>query len=351
MLRWLGRLLFPLLADVQINGRENLPIKGPAILAGNHAAILEAVLLAIYSPAAVEFLGTGDIPIDPRYSWLANLYGFIPIKRGSVDRAAIYSALSVLKQDGVVGIFPQGGIWGAAATQGRTGVALLGSLSAAPVVPIGFGGVRGGLQKMLKFKHPCLIMNVGKPFQLVAAQGKQPNSKDRLEADAVRVMAEIEKLIPLGEIEKETRRDEWFDVVIEISAEPRTPLDGISAEERQALGKFFHYPVLLDALARNIKLPVTCLQRFGEPNPASEIRTAITAILDYLERINPGFFTYRFGMEVGLAVQQALKAVLNRLSDAGNLNLHLAITPLYGYTDGQGNRLKFSGGESLHPDY
>ena len=52
----LGKALLTLFADVEIHGREKLPKKGPVLLAGNHAAILEVVMLAAYTPGNVEFL-------------------------------------------------------------------------------------------------------------------------------------------------------------------------------------------------------------------------------------------------------------------------------------------------------
>ncbi len=112
ILRTIGRFLLPLFADVKTEGLDLLPRKGPAIFAGNHENIIEVVLLAVYSPVAVEFIGSGDVPIDPRFAWLARLYGFIPIKRGNIDRSAIYTALKVLREGGVIGIFPQGGYLG-----------------------------------------------------------------------------------------------------------------------------------------------------------------------------------------------------------------------------------------------
>jgi 1-acyl-sn-glycerol-3-phosphate acyltransferase len=85
-LRFLGRLLLPLLARVTITGRENFPRKGPVILAGNHVAFLEVALMVVYPPYLVELIGTGDIPLDPTFAPLAHLYGFIPVNRGNLDR-------------------------------------------------------------------------------------------------------------------------------------------------------------------------------------------------------------------------------------------------------------------------
>ena len=66
----LGKVLLALMANVAVNGREKLPKTGPVILAGNHVAVLEAVMMAAYCPGVVEFLGTGDIPFDPNYAFI-----------------------------------------------------------------------------------------------------------------------------------------------------------------------------------------------------------------------------------------------------------------------------------------
>lgn len=68
MMLFFARLLLRLFTRLEIRGKENIPLQGPVILAGNHVAILEAVFLAAYSPRLVEFLGTGDIPLDPNYA-------------------------------------------------------------------------------------------------------------------------------------------------------------------------------------------------------------------------------------------------------------------------------------------
>jgi 1-acyl-sn-glycerol-3-phosphate acyltransferase len=345
LLRLIGKLILPLFADIKISGKENFPQKGATILAGNHAAVIEAVLMAVYSPRIVEFLGTGDIPIDPRYAWLTNLYGFIPVMRGSVDRAAIYKTLDVLKQGGVVGIFPQGGIWGAAVNQGRAGVALLGVMSGAPIVPIGFGGVRGGVEKMVKLLRPQLTINVGKPFRLSHENGKESNSKARLQRDVNLVMEAIEQLIPTEEIEKNNRRGEYFGIEVEVYRLERSLPLRLSETDTLALGMFFHFPVLLDALARNVKLPVACLQRFGEKLPAAELRAALNAILEYLENVNPGFFTYRFGVDVGLKIEQALSTLQTILPESSEI----VLTPIYGYTETNGETIEIRGKNSLHP--
>ena len=191
----LGKVLMTLLADVTVHGRENLPRKGPVILAGNHVAVLEAVMMAAYCPGVVEFLGNGDIPFDPNYAFIANSYGLIPINRGNLDRKGLQAALGVLNQNGILGIFPEGGTWDPAQMQAETGVSRLSYRTKAPVIPIGFGGVRGGLEKAFKLQRPKLVMNVGEIIPPVTLTDSNLSMKANLEQAANMIIETIIRML------------------------------------------------------------------------------------------------------------------------------------------------------------
>lgn len=344
-----GRLILPFVARIETRGLHLLPKEGPAILAGNHENIIEVVLMAVYSPAVVEFIGTGDVPIDPRFAWLAKLYQFIPIKRGNVDRTAIYTALDVLKAGGVIGIFPQGGIWGADVKSGRSGVGLLSHFSGAPVYPIGFGGLRGALVKITRFQRPRLTMRVGNPVQISTSGKGSTLDKENLERFSSLVMERIAELLPEEEKNGLRKSQENFDVEVFVqrngyASHALLELDLIT---RHGLGILFHYPVLMNTLKRNLGLPVGCLQNFGQPVPVRDIEFAVLAILDYLEKDNPGFFTYRFGVDQGLVIKNALTRLKSMALEHGE-DAYFIFTPIYEYSDnGQMTRLR--GNDSLHP--
>lgn len=344
----IGRLLLPCLAEIKINGLERLPRKGPAILAGNHENIIEVLLMAVYSPAVVEFIGTGDVPIDPKFAWLAHSYQFIPIKRGNVDRNAIYAAVEVLKAGGVVGIFPQGGIWGADIQSGRSGVAVLSYLSGAPVYPIGFGGLRGALTKMIRLKRPRISIRVGDPLWMTGGEKTQAPSKSELARFSLRVMSRIAELLPEEEQKTSRKEHEYFDIEVFVRKNGTLSDQKIILEEetRLGLGILFHYPVLLDTFKRNLGLPVGCLQKIGEPIAGEEVITATNSILDYLERENPGFFTYRFGVERGILIRNSLQILKQHAKQ--HQQDHILLMPIYEYFE-NGRSIRLYGVDSLHP--
>lgn len=308
--RLAARILLALLARVTVTGRENLPASGPLILVGNHVALVEVMMMAMYVPYLIEIIGVGDIPLDPRFTAIINAYGYIPIKRGSVDSKGLNMALDVLKQGGVIGIFPEGGIWESGQGQARAGVAWLSNKANAPIIPMGFGGMRGALAAAFKLQRPRLIMNIGHMISPISTTMAGKSRKQALEAGANQVMAQVEALVPQEEKIHWRKIDyEHFDLSIKVQQPDGTAVaipDEFSLEQPESLAKFFYRPVILETLNRNLKLPVGALQRIHlEHNPA-EIAEAAQVALGYF-KTNPQFLGYRFGYTEAAAMCDGLE--------------------------------------------
>jgi 1-acyl-sn-glycerol-3-phosphate acyltransferase len=332
--RLLGRAMMSLLTRTTINGMENLPKEGPLILVGNHVAILEAVMMVLYSPWLIEVVGTGEIPFDPRYAPLINTYGYIPIRRGDVDREALNGALDVLKQGGVVGIFPEGGIWESSMKKGRTGVAWLSYQSQAPIAPIGFGGVEGALANALKLKRPRLVMNIGTVIPPIQQDVPGKSRKEALQDGANLIMQHIEALIPEDDKRRWNRiRDERFELRLTITAPDGKMVDipdELAFKRPEMLSKFFHRPLLLDVFSRNLNLPVQPLQRLSTERDPKQLGDATQVVLGYLET-NPHFLSYRFGYDEAASMKLGLEQLLEIARWAEGQGYQMTITPIRRY--------------------
>jgi len=297
-----------LLANVEISGKKRLPQKGPIILAGNHVAALEAVMMCIFNPGIVEFIGTGDIPFDPNYAFFVKAYGLIPVNRGNLDRLGLQMGMDVLVQNGILGIFPEGGAWDPANMQAQIGVALLSYRSGAPVLPIGFGGVKDGLGKALKLKRPTLVMNVGEIIPPVSIKNESLSIKENLEESAGQILDRINALVPEKDLQVFQKRvDETYSLIIKVSDRDRIieiP-DEYVVSHGATYARFLYNPIMMDVLARNLRLPIQPIKQVSQEYQLDPLLNAWHSIRDYLE-INPGFFTYRFGMTEGLAMKEAL---------------------------------------------
>lgn len=329
----LSRLLLTLLADVQITGAERLPEKGPVILAGNHAAVLEAVMMAAYTPGIVEFIGNGDIPFDPKYAFITRGYGLIPINRGNLDRKGLQMALDILTQGGLLGIFPEGGVWDPEHMQAQIGVAWLSYKAQAPVLPVGFGGTRGGLVKAFELKRPTLTMNVGTLISPVQFTNDKISAKANLEAASQHILDEIRALIPETELKQTKRRiNETFKLeVAAFSHKGEIALpDKHQLSHGAAYARLLYNPTMLDVLFRNLRLPLKPIKFMESNTNLDPLLKAWQAILDYT-RENPGFFTYRFGVEEGLSVTRALQELIDLGQWAKTQGYRIILNPIRHY--------------------
>ncbi|MDF1519079.1 MAG: lysophospholipid acyltransferase family protein [Brevefilum sp.] len=329
----LGKILLSLMADVQINGKERLPRKGPVILAGNHVAVMEAVMMAVFNPGLVEFIGNGDIPFDPNYAFIAHAYGLVPVNRGNLDLKGLGMGLDVLAQDGILGIFPEGGTWNPAQMQAQLGVAWLSYKAHAPVIPVGFGGIRNALRDILRFKHPKLIMNVGDMRQPVQLNDNSFSMKENLQIAANQIMEDINALVPEVDLASFQKRIyENYDLEIDIF--PPTDIlslpEDLQVKNRSAYAHFLFNPTMIDVLYRNLSLPIKPIKHLDYHSDLNPLLNAWHAILDYLE-VNPGFFTYRFGIEEGLAVKESLKELCRLGEWAQESGYKIAINPVCQY--------------------
>jgi 1-acyl-sn-glycerol-3-phosphate acyltransferase len=316
MIRLTGRALLPLLFKLEITGRENFPRQGPLLVVGNHTAAMEAVLLNIYSPWQIEMLSAADTPAERITEIVADLYGVIPLHRGSYDRAALSSALDVLSQNGVVGLFPEGGIWEEGKKKALPGIAWLSYRSGAAVLPVGFGDTSGAMNAGLKFRRPKLSMHVGKllePAKLPANTAR----KIYLQDYADRVMEAVHQLVPQEEYKSEPEIvNERIDLTINVVNREGTTLpipEALAIQEGRALAKLLHRPAILKIFRVNLELPVGPLENLADYPTVEDLIPACQAILDYLDNDNPYLLTYRFGVREGGAMKQGLSQLRDLL--------------------------------------
>ncbi len=89
--------------------KENIPKKGPTILACNHTFDLDGFALAMGTRRGIHFLAKKELH-DGKLGWLFRFIGTIPVDRKNKDENAKDQSLEVLKAGAVYGIFPEGTI-------------------------------------------------------------------------------------------------------------------------------------------------------------------------------------------------------------------------------------------------
>jgi 1-acyl-sn-glycerol-3-phosphate acyltransferase len=147
MLYWIVKVvLTPILRlvyRVRIDGRENVPEGGPAILAANHRSFLDSIFLPLVIRRRLTFVAKAEYFDSWKTAWFFRAVGQIPIRRegGSASEGALLAATDVLERGDIFAIYPEGTRTRDGFThRGHTGVARLALQSGAPVIPVGLIG-------------------------------------------------------------------------------------------------------------------------------------------------------------------------------------------------------------------
>lgn len=168
----------------EIVGTEKFPKEGGILLCSNHIHALDPPVVGMTSPRTVHFMAKEELFKLPVLGRLLPQVNAFPVKRGMSDREALRSALRILKNGDVVGLFPEG-------TRSTDGVLKKG-LSGA-----GFFALRGNADVM-----PCAIIGPYKPFRKVKVIYGDPvlmepyrERKASAEEVTAVIMASIQKLL------------------------------------------------------------------------------------------------------------------------------------------------------------
>jgi 1-acyl-sn-glycerol-3-phosphate acyltransferase len=127
---------------VAVHHPEHVPSEGGVILASNHVGLVDGPLLATYAPRPVHALTKREM-YDGRLGGFLRGTGQIPLDRFAADPGAIRSALRVIRDGGVVGIFPEGTRSSGDLTRFHHGAAYLALVTGVPVVPVTLIGTAG----------------------------------------------------------------------------------------------------------------------------------------------------------------------------------------------------------------
>lgn len=184
MLAPLARLIY----RPVIEGRANVPRRGPVILAANHLSAFDSIVIPLVAPRPVAFLAKAE------YFQGRGLKGrlirafltainTIPVPRGDhrAAQASLETAREVLAAGQAFGIHPEGSrSRDGRLYRGRTGVAWLALASGAPVVPVALKGtdhiqpVGSRLPRMGR-----VTVRFGTPLRFTAPSGAAAGARAR----------------------------------------------------------------------------------------------------------------------------------------------------------------------------
>jgi 1-acyl-sn-glycerol-3-phosphate acyltransferase len=164
LLKWVG---IPLFAKIdRVDGSENVPAEGPAILMMNHISFADSLVVLHLTRRNIIPLAKVEVYDYPVVGIFPRVWGVIPVRREEVDRRAIQQSLEVLKAGEIVLVAPEG-TRHTAIRDVKEGAVYLSSRSGAPIVPVAIDGTVGfpALRFTRRWKGPGARVHYGRAFR------------------------------------------------------------------------------------------------------------------------------------------------------------------------------------------
>ncbi|TYP59868.1 lysophospholipid acyltransferase family protein [Thermosediminibacter litoriperuensis] len=181
-------LLINMLFKIRVEGLEFFPEKGAVIVYSNHKSWWDPVIVGCILKRPVFFMAKKELFKIPVFGFILRKLNAFPVNRGAPDRKAIKTAVEILADKKVLGIFPEGTrSKDGSLKEPEPGIALLAAKAKeVALVPVAITGD-------YRF-FSSITVRVGKPMRLSLDEEEKLNSKKLTEISRV-IFNEVSKLL------------------------------------------------------------------------------------------------------------------------------------------------------------
>ncbi len=163
--KFLQKLLYPFLKlfyRFKIENFNGFP-EGPIVLVANHKSNLDPVLLSVAFPNQIHWMGKKELFENKLIGNFLSKLGAFPVDRQGNDLRALKQSMKILKEGGVLGIFPEGTrVKSYDPDMAKSGTALIASRSGATIVPVYIEGDYKLFRKVTLYVRSPLKLPTGK---------------------------------------------------------------------------------------------------------------------------------------------------------------------------------------------
>jgi len=204
LLGWLSfRLVYKFYFGWRVYNAERVPLKGPVILACNHASFLDPMLVGAALKRDINYLARETLFDFPVVGWVLRQWNSVPVDREGGGAKGLKAILDRLLNGGGIILFPEGTRSRDGQLQNaRSGVGLTVIKSDAPVVPARVFGTYQAYGRNMRIPRPRRVgVKFGEPmlFEQLRAEARtctRPRLKEIYQQVADEIMAAIAKLEP-----------------------------------------------------------------------------------------------------------------------------------------------------------
>jgi 1-acyl-sn-glycerol-3-phosphate acyltransferase len=170
-----ARILSTVFFDLKVDGLENIPAGGGALIACNHQSFLDPIFMNVRLRRPLSYLAKSQLFENPFMSWLLSSVGAFPVHQGAGDVAAVRQSIRRLREGRLLNIYPEG----ARTPDGEIGriergIALIDRRAHVPVIPAVIAGTFAAWPLHQRFPRPAPVcIRFGPAMNLADLDGAQ----------------------------------------------------------------------------------------------------------------------------------------------------------------------------------
>ncbi|MDO9555817.1 MAG: lysophospholipid acyltransferase family protein, partial [Atribacterota bacterium] len=152
IVRIISWILLKIFWQMKVEGFENIPKKGAVIIASNHVSYLDPAVLVASLNRKIYFITKKEVFKNTFISFILKNMNAFSVDRENVDILAFKKAINILREEKVLGIFPEG----TRSSNGELQELKLGTIKIAmktgvPILPAGIIGTHKIYPRSIKF--------------------------------------------------------------------------------------------------------------------------------------------------------------------------------------------------------
>ena len=136
--RGLCKFIIFIIFRKKVYGAENFnKIEGRCIVCANHKSLTDPVLIACSVKRPINFMAKKEIFKNPILKWLFTGVKAFPVDRQGVTMSAMKHAINLLKEEEILGIFPEGTrVKEYNENNAKPGISMIANMTKSKIVPV-----------------------------------------------------------------------------------------------------------------------------------------------------------------------------------------------------------------------
>lgn len=171
--------IFTLGFSLRMQGQDNMPLDGPALVVANHQSFLDPLVIGLCARRPLVYLARKTLFKHPVFAALIRSLNAVPIDQEGVGKEGIRVVLEQLGRGRAVVVFPEGErTMNGAMLPLRPGIHLLIKRARAAIVPVGIAGAYDAWPRWRAYPLPAPLAWPARPGTISVSLGKPLDAHD-----------------------------------------------------------------------------------------------------------------------------------------------------------------------------